>query len=261
MSKIKEVLNEIYENPNLRKNCIPTFISSPGIGKTQEINEFAVEKNVKLLTEITSTKMPHEFSGCAVPDYETGMMKYFDYDALLSLNDGDILFLDEVFSANPIVLSAFLVVLDKRILPSGKKLKDILIVAASNEENISSISNAIKERFIFYPIKFNKNEWIKYMEKYLIPGFIIDEIANLIEKENFNNNYNFYTPRSVEKNIQILYSGGISPYNKLESLLKMTISNKTNTEIEINDNFKIVENETISFLKVIKEHHKNKPIF
>ena len=110
MNKIRQVIEGIYNNLELRSSCIPLFIGNPGMGKTSIVHQFAKERNIKCLTEIASTKMPHEFSGLAMPDNKTKKMTYYDYDVLLDLRDGDILFLDELLNANPMILNAFLTI-------------------------------------------------------------------------------------------------------------------------------------------------------
>ena len=66
MKQIRKVLEGIYSDLDLRRTCIPLFLSSPGLGKTSVVNQFAKDKGVKCFPVIASTKMPHEFSGCAI---------------------------------------------------------------------------------------------------------------------------------------------------------------------------------------------------
>ena len=164
MDKIRQVIEGIYDNLELRSSCIPLFIGNPGMGKTSIVHQFAKERNIKCLTEIASTKMPHEFSGLAMPDNKTKKMTYYDYDVLLDLRDGDILFLDELLNANPMILNAFLTVLENRVLPSGRKLANIMIIAAANYQGAASLTPQIKERFIFYDVKFDKNSRVENVQ-------------------------------------------------------------------------------------------------
>ena len=98
MTEIEKVISGIYHNLELRKSCIPLFLSNPGLGKSTIIREFFENIGKKCLTVIASTKMPHEFSGISIPNHDTKRMTYFDYDALLDLKDGDCLFLDEILN-------------------------------------------------------------------------------------------------------------------------------------------------------------------
>jgi MoxR-like ATPase len=132
MNRIKEVLEGIYSNPELRKSIIPLFIGNPGLSKTVQIEEFAREKGVKLVTLITSQLSPMEVSGLIMPNRDTRTIEYYDSESLLSLRDGDILFLDEILNGSPIVLAAMLTLLASRTMISGKPLPDVTIIAAAN---------------------------------------------------------------------------------------------------------------------------------
>lgn len=171
------------------------------------------------------------------PDKETKLMTYFDYDELVNLKDGDILFLDEMLNANPMILNAFLTVLEDRVLPSGTKLNDIMIVAAANPQGAVMLTPQIKERFIWYDVKFDSASWIKYMEHYQIPKNIIDNLCGLIAGEKFSNSHhNYITPRSVEKAIKLLIKNVHTPYEELlGAVLNIHIKNTTSEVLEIGD--------------------------
>jgi hypothetical protein len=253
MKEINKILNGIYDNPELRKECVPLFLGNPGLGKTSIIRKFAEEKNVKCLTEIASTKMPHEFVGVAIPDHSTKRMTYFDYDALLELKDGDILFFDEMLNANTMILNAFLNVLEDRTLPSGKKLADIMIVAAANPQGATIITPQIKERFIWYDIKFDRVSWKHYMSKFLITDSIYDQLCVLIQNETFNSSdKNFYTPRSIVKAIKMMINDIPTPYSsKLSPILNNFIENTSGQDMLIGD-YIFKANENISWLNLQK---------
>lgn len=261
MKELLEVISKIYENEELRNSCIPLFLSNPGLGKTQCIREFAKEKNVKCFPVIASTKMPHEFSGIAVPDNDTKRMTYFDYDELLDLKDGDILFLDEMLNANPMILNAFLTVLEDRVLPSGKKLANIMIIAAGNPQGSVSLTPQIKQRFVWYDIKFNKESWKKYMSKYLITNEIFESLCVLIQNESFlSSNKNYYTPRSIEKAIKMILKDVNTPYDiKLKPILNSLIQNTSQQDIQIGETVWKV-NEMIPWLKLQKLNNENNTI-
>lgn len=251
MNKIRQVIEGIYNNLELRSSCIPLFIGNPGMGKTSIVHQFAKERNIKCLTEIASTKMPHEFSGLAMPDNKTKKMTYYDYDVLLDLRDGDILFLDELLNANPMILNAFLTVLENRVLPSGRKLANIMIIAAANYQGAASLTPQIKERFIFYDVKFDKNSWKEYMSKYLITDQIFESLCALILNERFlSSEHNYYTPRSIVKAINMMIDGIYTPYEiKLKPVLRMLITNSSGNDIQIGDYIFKVE-EKIEWLKL-----------
>lgn len=260
IAKMPEILKGIYEDPELRSSCIPLFMSQPGLGKTSIVNNFFKDIGKKCLPVIASTKMPHEFQGCAIPDHNTQLMTYYDYDELLNLEDGDGLFLDEMLNANPMILNAFLTVLENRTLPSGKKLKNIMIIAAANPQGAVSITPQIKERFIFYDTKYDRDYWKLYMQnKYKLPDMIFSSLSSLVENENFNSSErNYFSCRSIDKAINMMIKDVHTPYcNKLLPILNLNISNETSDNIVLPD-MEWFPNQHISWLFIIQQLKKLK---
>lgn len=199
-----DVLEKTYNNSILRKKTVPLFMSNPGIGKTSIIKKFAEDKKVKMRKITLSQRMPNEVVGMVMPDINTGKLIVFDSYELDSLNDGDILFLDEVFNGTlKQTLDAVLNLLEDRTLPTGKKLADVLIVAASNPQGLINLTPQIKERFIRYDLEFNKEEYKALLKnKYGMPEKISTHLCTLVGKEKFEaNEWNYITPRSIEKAI------------------------------------------------------------
>ena len=253
MTEIEKIITGIYHNPELRRNCIPLLLSNSGIGKTSIINQFAKKEGIVCLSQIASTKMPHEFSGITIPNHDTKQMIYYDYDALLNLKDGDVLFLDELLNANPMILNAFLTVLEDRVLPSGKKLADIMIVAAANPHGAAQLTPQVSERFIWYKISFDKQSWKEYMQKYLLTDNIFNQLSLLIQNETFvSSEKNYMSPRSIEKAIKMILSEIHTPYEvKLKPILETKVENNTDQDI-VKEDFIWKSGEFISWLKLQK---------
>lgn len=227
MQEITGVLEKIYNNEELRKSIVPLFISNPGLGKSQVIHQFAKDKGVNIVELITSQMSPFEISGISIPDKETQRMTYYNFDNLMNLKDGDILFFDELLNGNPNVLNACLTILEQRRMISGHPLPNILICAAANPQGMVPLTPQIKERFVWYSLSFNKKNWIDYMiNKYDITLSIGEELAKLITAEDFIGN-NFKTPRSIDKAVNMLLNGVQTPYKSavlpvLEELIENT---------------------------------------
>lgn len=252
IAELKGILQKTYDNPILRKTTVPLILSNPGLGKTTVINEFAQERGVKILETILSTRMPNEVAGGIVPNYETKCWEHFDYGALRDLQDGDIWFLDEIFNGTlKQTLDALLNVLESRNLLSGIKLKNIMIIGASNPQNIIALTPQIKQRFNTWYLKFNKDEYCSFMKnRYGMPPSISSDLAKIIEKETFENKsqWNYNTPRSFEKAINQIgcdlpnyYDDILLPY------LKKTILCPTDIK-----EIQIKENDEVEYLTILK---------
>lgn len=269
MNKIKPVLEGIYRVPSLRKKIVPIFMGDPGLGKTfliNEFKEFAQENKVnfvdffdtisidpKLVQYIGSQVSPLEVSGIGIPDRDSKEMVYYNYNKLASLKDGDILFFDELPNSNPAVLNALLTVINDRVMISGDKLPDVMIVAAGNWQGMSPMTPQIKRRFKWYRVKFIKSMWIKYMNtKYHMPKEIGEKLSDLIKAETFEG-YNFNTPADLDDvvNMSIFEVKLPDEYRKnILPILNTMIQNPYNEDIEQDGKIILAKNEMISWLKL-----------
>ena len=213
MKKIYEVLEGVYTNDSLRRTIVPLFVGNPGIGKTVIIDKFAKDKGVKIVELITSQMSPFEISGIAYPDKDSKKMEYYNFDKLENLVDGDILFFDELLNGNPVVLNACLTILEQRRFISGKPLPNIMIVAAANPQGMAPLTPQIKERFVWYDVKFNPAMWAEFMfNKYGLIKPIASKLSTLIQNEKDFNGNNFHTPRSIDKAVNMIIRGIPTPY-------------------------------------------------
>ena len=252
MKEIPDVLEKVYENESLRRSIVPLFIGNPGLGKTVLIQDFAKKKGAKLVELITSQMSPFEISGIAMPDKESKKMTYFNFDKLENLEDGDILFFDELLNGNPVVLNACLTILEQRKFISGKDLPNIMIIAAANPQGMSPLTPQIKERFVWYNVGFNKEMWVDYMvDKYGLTEGISKKMAKLIEDESFETN-NFFTPRSVDKAVNMLIRDVNTPYEPtIKPMLESMVRNPFNEDVQLPDRI-LAAGEMISWLELIK---------
>lgn len=257
MKHIKGILEGVYSNLELRKTIVPLFISNPGMGKTKLIEEFAKEKKANLVEIITSQVSPFEISGIGIPNHNKEKMVYYDFDRIDNLKDGDILFFDELLNGNPVVLNACLTLIENRKTISGKTLPNILIVAAANPQNQVPLSPAIKERFIWYNVIFDKHMWIDYMiNKYGITLEMGDKLSQLIKDEDFVGN-NFFTPRSIDKAVNMIIYNINTPYSKsIKPILDTLITNNSDNPIMDGKEVILLARESKSWLDIIKQKRK-----
>lgn len=253
MKNVKDVLEKVYTNKSLRRSIVPLFIGNPGLGKTVLIQEFAKEKNAKLVELITSQMSPFEISGIAMPDKDIKKMVYYNFDKLENLKDGDILFFDELLNGNPVVLNACLTILEQRKFISGQDLPDIMIIAAANPQGMSPLTPQIKERFVWYDVRFDTDMWVNYMvNKYGMTPNMAQKMAALIQREEFETN-NFHTPRSIDKAVNMIIHNVITPYEPIvKPLLEHMIKNPFSETVSLPDGRELTQGEMISWLDIIK---------
>jgi len=253
MKQIEEILERVYNDADLRKSIVPLFIGNPGLGKTVFIEKFAKRKGVELVELITSQMSSFEISGIAMPEKDTKKMTYYNFDKLENLKDGDILFFDELLNGNPTVLNACLTMLEQRKFISGKPLPDIMIIAAANPQGMVPITPQIKERFLWYNVKFDKALWIKYMtEKYGIVKGMGNKLSSLILNETFTTN-NFKTPRSLDKAMNMMIKGVPTPYSvELDIITSEIITNELKEPVTLSGKTTLEPNESITWLELIR---------
>lgn len=251
-----DVLEKTYDNPILRRTTVPLFMSNPGVGKTTIIKKFAETKGVNLRKITLSQRMPNEVVGGLMPDKASKTWEVYDSHELSTLKDGDILFFDEVFNGTlKQTLDAFLNLLEDRTLPSGTKLADILIVAASNPQGLINMTPQIKDRFIRYDLKFSNEEFQALLkQKYGMPETISKNLCVLVTKEKFEHeSWNLITPRSIEKAINQIGCDLESPYNDV-LLPFLTMKIETPVDIEV---LNVKKGEEIEYLQILKLIIKN----
>lgn len=195
MSNVADILDVIYECS--RDEVVPCLLGAPGIGKTQAVYQLAERKGVDVVEMILSQRLPTEISGLVMPDNESKSMEVFDHSRLSSLKDGDILLFDEMLEAPPMVLSACLTLIQERRMMSGKKLPDIMIVAAANPLATPSLMKlSQRQRFMFINVLWDKLYWCQYIKDNMKID-VSDFLLNRIQTD--GTGWNVFTPRTCTK--------------------------------------------------------------
>lgn len=188
-SMVKPILRSMYPS---RRFKVPLFIGAPGIGKTRGIFEFAEEQGVKVVQFILSNTIPSEVSGIRMPDRESKKLEVFDDARMSSLEDGDILFFDEILEAPPMLWSACLTLIQDRVMASGRPLPDVMIVAASNPVvSAGLIPPSVRDRFDAIELQFDFEDW----RQWFIDQFEADpkDIKGRLQED--SDQYNILSPR------------------------------------------------------------------
>ena len=199
VNEMVEFLDQVWD---VRDCFVPCLIGGVGIGKTAAVNLHAEHVGAKVVTIIASQVLPSEVSGITMPDSDTKSMEIYDHYRLSSLQDGDILFFDELLEADQSVLSACLTLIESRQMMSGKKLPDIQIIAACNPTcEPCMIKESIRQRFMWVECEFDSQAMFEYIKQKTGMALNINEkrIAINAMRPTSNRPWNFLTPRTLTK--------------------------------------------------------------
>lgn len=183
------------------------MMSAPGLSKTSQINQWAEEHGRRVFELIISQRMPSEISGMPMPNSNTQKMEIYDFNTLLEMKDGDILFFDEFTNGNIQTLNACLTLIQDRMMLSGKKLPSVLIIAAGNPQGSCELLPQTKQRFFWTNVTFSPEMWAAYIWKThrIFPtGALLDYIVETYNRNRFDRTaYNYFTARTAENIIRL----------------------------------------------------------
>lgn len=210
IDKLYKMLEQIYDDRESRRTIVPCILGAPGIGKTQTIERLAKARHAKVVHLIASQILPSEVSGITMPVNDTKSMEIYDNLKISSLGDGDILFLDELLKGQQQVLNAMLTLVEDRRMMSERKLKDVMIVAAANPlGSPNQLPLEIRQRFMFYTLRWNPDDWTDYMrrEHGVEPNRqIVHRISRTMADPN-SSGWNALTPRTATKLLLMMKRG------------------------------------------------------
>lgn len=198
MSQFDKMITFLDQAWHLRSEIVPCLVGPVGIGKTAAVRQHAANVGAKnVVTIIASQILPSEVSGITMPDAETKSMEIYDHYKLSSLEDGDILFFDELLEADQSVLSACLTLIESRMMMSGKVLPDIQIIAATNPTiQPSSLRENIRQRFMFMRFGIDQTATFDYILErtgIFVPDSVLCQLCE------GGSDYNILSPRSLTK--------------------------------------------------------------
>lgn len=194
-------IEELIEAADKRRDeVVLCLLGAPGIGKTEGIEAFAKRHDRNVVHIIASQILPTEVSGMTMPNQETHTMDVFDHARLGHLKDGDVLFFDELLKGQVQVLNACLTLIQERRMMSGRRLPDVLIVAAANPlASPQQLPLEVRQRFMFVEVEFDEDSWCEYMRGLGIkrPQRLVDDLVT--DHTSAKATWNVLTPRTMTK--------------------------------------------------------------
>lgn len=197
MSTFDEMVEFLDASYVLKDQIVPCLIGPVGIGKTEAVLQHAKNVNANKVVEIIASQiLPNEVSGITMPDPETRAMEIYDHFRLSSLEDGDILFFDELLEADQMVLSACLTLIESRTMMSGKALPDIQIIGATNPTiQPRMLKPSIRQRFMFRKFNIDPVGCRKFIKSET--SVDVADLVNRLEED--SDEYNILSQRSLTK--------------------------------------------------------------
>lgn len=141
----------------------PLLLATPGAGKSSFVMAMAEKMGVRCRVINLASFEEVDMNGIPYVDPKTSKLTISDPYWLEGLEDGDIVFFDEVNLAQPPVRNALQTFILSGLLPSGKKAPRLRIIGAMNVaedlDSVTEFSNAMKDRWAFIHFKFPVDEW------------------------------------------------------------------------------------------------------
>lgn len=173
-------------------NFYPAFIGAPGIAKSSAIQQWCKKNNLPFIDLRAAYLEAPDIIG--FPSIEGGITKHNVPEFLPRSGEG-VLLIEEPNRGTAAVLNTFMQLLTDRKIHNYELPSGWMIVAALNPEDpiyeVQVMDPALKNRFQFFTVEYDKSSFLEYMRK----KNWRKEIISFIE----SGTWSYQTPESVQK--------------------------------------------------------------
>lgn len=169
--------NEIFDMMDLARKARANgkifnnlFVSPPGIGKTEIVQQWAAARGLRCITMTLSSYDPPDFKGFPLIETVDGKQRMDFATPKMWPDDGEgIIVLEEMNRAPTSIMQCLLSLGDSRRGFDGYRLPEGWLVAGCvNPENAdgydtNSMDHALKDRFEIFSVSYDKKVFVKYM--------------------------------------------------------------------------------------------------
>lgn len=146
----------------------PLFVSPPGLGKTEIMEQWATKKGLNYITVSLSTSDAPDFKGFPMIHNQNGKQRMTFAIPEMWPSDGEgVIILEELNRTTTATMQCILSLGDKRRGFDGYKLPDGWILAAcinpeGNEYDVTTMDHALKDRFEMFNVTYDKKTFLSY---------------------------------------------------------------------------------------------------
>lgn len=224
-----------------KAQLVPLFVSSPGIGKSQMVHQFAKDYGLKLIDIRLSSHTAEDLQGYPMRNGLKATFTPFDIfplegEPIPDGYNGWLLFLDELTSApKSVQVAGYKLILD-RMVGSYKLHPNVICAAAGNKATdkavVNQLSTALQSRLIHYELEVNVNDWQEHAIQvgidHRIRGFISYMPSRLMDFRPDHQDKTFACPRTWEFLSRLIQDEEVS--NKISARIAGTVGQGTAVE-------------------------------
>lgn len=221
-SQIYQVMDMAKTARSLGRVWNPIFVGPPGIAKSAIMQDWSKKNGYGFIDIRTALREAPDLIGFPRIETLNGRERVLYATPIFWPAPGEkktVVCFDEVNRGNTSVLNAIMQILTDRKIGDFELSEDAIICAAINPEDeqndVNMMDSALKDRFEFFTIDYDKNEHVAYMKARNYEQSIIDWVDSRtwmyrrpeqISAEKAGDKY--LSPRSLEKLDTAMKSGG-----------------------------------------------------